>query len=445
MTQQYVDSALQSAIEHHQAGRLAEAETIYRQILLHQPNHADALHLLGVAALQFDRPDEALELISKAIEINPTAAEYQNNLGNVLVRMDRYDQAVAAFGRAVDLRPDYPKALSNLGNALRATGQHEAALVTFRRTLALSPGYSEAHWNLALSLLLLGDFEQGWKEYEWRWQIKAPAPRPFQQPRWDGAELHGKTILIAGEGGFGDAIQFVRYVPMVAKRGGRAILRFQRELRRLMQKLQGVEGFCGLDEPVPPFDVYCPLFTLPLVFETTLETIPADVPYLFGDGSRKLQSGARHVGLVWAGSSEHKNDRNRSIPLRELSALADVPVMLHSLQVADAAAAQIREVPGLKLIDHSSELRDFADTAALIEALDLVITVDTSVAHLAGAMGKPVWVLIPDPPEWRWMLNRDDSPWYPTMRLFRQETLGDWTAPIRRIAAELRSLNSIRA
>jgi hypothetical protein len=443
MTQQYVDSALQSAIEHHQAGRLAEAETIYRQILLHQPNHADALHLLGVATLQFDRPDEALELISKAIEINPTAAEYQNNLGNVLVRMDRYDQAVGAFGRAVDLRPDYPKALSNLGNALRATGQHEAALAAFRRTLALSPGYSEGHWNLALSLLLLGDFEQGWKEYEWRRQIKAPPPRPFQQPRWDAAELHGKTILIAGEGGFGDAIQFVRYVPMVAKRGGRVILRFQKELRRLMAKVPGVEGICGLDEPVPSFDVYCPLFSLPLVFGTTLETIPADVPYLFGDGSRKLQSGARHVGLVWAGSSEHKNDRNRSIPLRELSALADVPVMLHSLQVAGATAAQIREIPGLKLIDHSSELRDFADTAALIEALDLLITVDTSVAHLAGAMGKPVWVLVPDPPEWRWMLNRNDSPWYPTMRLFRQETIGDWTAPIRRIAAELRSLNSI--
>jgi hypothetical protein len=283
----------------------------------------------------------------------------------------------------------------------------------------------------------VGDFENGWREYEWRWKVRSlSTPRPFTQPQWNGSDITGKTILIYCEQGSGDAIQFVRYAPRVTARGAKVLLECPRELQRLFQRVSGAETVCIEGDPLPPFDLHCPVVSLPLAFGTTLQTIPANVPYLWGDGSRKLEQGQRHIGLVWAGNPRHKNDRNRSMALKDLAPLSRVKATLHSLQVGPAQA-QIREVSELKLIDHAPELKDFADTAALIEALDLVITVDTSVAHLAGAMGKAVWLLLPLVPEWRWMLQRGDSPWYPTMRLFRQTAAKDWAGVVSRVVDEL--------
>jgi Tetratricopeptide repeat/Glycosyltransferase family 9 (heptosyltransferase) len=366
------------------------------------------------------------------------------NLGNSLADNRQLDEAVTAYRQAIALRPDYLQAVANLGNALTRLGRYHEAIEIYERAIAINPDHPFAHFNMATVLLTLGNFERGWAEHEWR--IKAagsPTDWHTKFPRWTGDDLNGRRILLHSEQGRGDTIQFVRYIPLIAQRGGRVVLGCPPELGRLLRNVSGVKQLIH-GAPLPQFDVHCPLPSLPLVFQTTLLTIPSTVPYLTVDPTLSQRWRARladdrrlKVGLAWAGSPTHGNDRNRSIMLMTLSPLLNIPgIRFFSLQVG-AAGEPARRLPASVITDFTNELTDFADTAALVEHLDLIISVDTAVAHLAGALGKAVWVLLPFVPDWRWMLDRDDSPWYPTMRLFRQARLGDWSVPMQRMTREL--------
>jgi Flp pilus assembly protein TadD len=462
------------ALQHYKAGRLTEAEGLFRQIIARQPGHLSALQLLGVIANQTGQPDVAVDLIRKALAINPNLPSAHNNLGNILRDKGQVDEAIAAFRRAIALNPNLPEAHNNLGNALKDQGQLDEAIAAYRRAIslrgdyaraysnlgnalrdkgrfaeaiaacrqaiAIKPDDAEAHNNLGLVLLLGGDFEQGWIEHEWRLRVSNFALRAVStKPVWDGANLAGRRILLLGEQGLGDMIQFIRYLPLVTGHDGSAVVMCARELHRLFSPIQCVAP----DEAPPDHDVQYVLMSLPRLLRTTLETIPAPIPYLRAESSlssqwrmRLPEEPQRKIGLVWAGRAAHHNDRNRSIAPSLLAPLAAVEGVYYcSLQKGSA-----EQPPLPQLADWTGDLRDLADTAALINNLDLVITVDTSVAHLAGAMGKPTWVLLPFVPDWRWLLDRGDSPWYPSIRLFRQSRPGDWNGPVAQVVDALRQL-----
>ncbi|MGD0140844.1 MAG: tetratricopeptide repeat-containing glycosyltransferase family protein [Tepidisphaeraceae bacterium] len=467
---------------HHQAGRLAEAEKIYRQVLARQPDHAEALHLLGVLAMQAGESQMAVELIRRATAICSTNAFYHSNLGNALTDLGQLEQAIAScrhavslqpesaevhynlgvalqrkgqldeaigvYQQAVRLKPDLAAAHRNLAVALKSNGQLDEAIASYRQALWLKPDDARTHNNLALALLTRGDFQQGWEEHEWRWKCKDfPSPaRNFAQPQWDGCPLEGRTLLLHTEQGLGDSVQFIRYLPLVEQRGGRIIIECQAELQRLIRPIAGRCQIVVSGQPLPIFDLHCPLLSLPRVFGTNLDNIPNNVPYLRADAEdagrwqRRLadHSPLVKVGLGWAGSPAHRNDCNRSMKLATLAPLGQVPgARFFSLQKGEAAAETKTPPAGMELVDWTQELKDFADTAALIANLDLVIAVDTAVVHLAGAMGKPVWTLLPFVSDWRWLLERQDSPWYPSMRLFRQPRIGDWDGVITRVVEAL--------
>ncbi|MGD0388316.1 MAG: tetratricopeptide repeat protein [Tepidisphaeraceae bacterium] len=433
-------------------GRLDEAIAAYHRAIQLKPDLAGAFSNLGNALLDQRRVNDSISACRRAIEIQPDMAEAHNNLGNALSDSGCLDEAIAAYRQALRLKPDYAQALNNLGGALIDSGRFDEPQSLFRRAMQIDPEFPDAHWNLALFLLLHGNFAEGLPEYEWRWKVKKVLrPPPFSQPRWDGHDLNGQTILLQAEQGFGDAIQFIRYAPLVAARGARVIVQCPVDLKRLFSRMPIFFGMPGSQvlaagEPLPKFDFHCPLLSLPLAFKTDLHSIPSSVPYLQADPELvetwrgKLPTGdnRRRIGLAWAGSATHVNDRNRSILPANFAPLAQVKDdAFYSLQKGDSA----KSLPpaGMSLIDFTYYLKDFADTAAMIENLDMVISVDTSVAHLAGAMGKPVWLLLPCNPDWRWMLQRLDSPWYPTMRLFRQKRAGEWRAAIEETAAALRT------
>jgi tetratricopeptide (TPR) repeat protein len=426
-------------------GALDEAIAAYRRAIDLNPDFAEAHSHLGNALTETGALDEAITAHRRAIELKPDSAECHCNLGGALAEIGAVDEAIGACRRAIELKPDLAEAHGNLGAALQKTGQIDEAIATLRRAVALKPSFAEGHLNLALLLLLRGDFREGWVEHEWLWRVKdfASPRRSYPQPQWDGSDLADRTILLHCEHGFGDAIQFIRYVPLVAERCGRVIVSCRPELHRLFQSTPEVAQWVAPGEPLPLFDAHCPLMSLPLALGTTVQTIPRSVPYLQVD-SRAIERwrerlahdpGGLKVGLAWAGSSAHKNDRNRSLPLSLLAPWAQVQgVAFYSLQKGEAAG-QAKDSPGgMNLIDWTEALGDFADTAALVANLDLVISVDTAVVHLAGALGRPVWVLAPFMPDWRWLLEREDSPWYPTVRLFRQKTAGRWDEVIERVA-----------
>jgi TPR repeat/Glycosyltransferase family 9 (heptosyltransferase)/Tetratricopeptide repeat len=447
-----------------------------------QSKQAVELHQMGVVALQRGQVDAALELIRRAIAINADYAEAWGNLGNVLTVRGEVDEAIAAYRRAIELNSDLAEAHSNLGNALRESGRVDEAVAACRRAIAISPGFAKAwgnlgnglkeqgkfdeameayrraialdpkspetHYNFSFALLATGEFQRGWEEYEWRWKCAGfpSARRHFSQPVWNGEALGGRRILIHAEQGFGDAIQFVRYVPMVVERGGRVIVQCPGELVRLFRmSLRGCE-IVGAGEALAGFDFHCPLLSLPRIFGTTLETIPRVEPYLRADDGnverwRDRMAGCSaelKVGLAWAGSAVHKNDRNRSMKLEMFGPLGRMAgVRFFSLQKGKAAAEIQNSPAGMEIVDWTEELKDFGDTAGLIANLDLVIAVDTAAAHLAGAMGKPVWTMLAFVPDWRWLLGRVDTPWYPTMRLWRQSLAGDWDGVIARVGDAL--------
>jgi hypothetical protein len=359
----------------------------------------------------------------------------------------RYDEALASHDHALCLQPHFSEALCNRGIVLHQLGWFEAALDSFARAVAASTNNAEAYFGEAETRLLLGDFEHGWEKYEWRTQGKQLRDhwRNFSQPRWrKKEEIAGKTILVHAEQGFGDTIQFCRYIPLVAERGARVILQVQEQLKELMTSLAGASQVVSTSAALPTFDLQCPLLSLPLIFGTRLETIPSTEPYLHASSPLVIDWDTRlgpkrrpRIGLSWSGRPTHKNDHNRSIGLGPLLPLLNRNATFVSLHndVRSEEAALLRGKS--EIIHFGHELRNFADTAALISNLDLVISVDTSVAHLAGALAKPVWIMLPFVPDWRWLLDRDDSPWYPTVRLFRQDSRRVWDNVVASIDASL--------
>jgi len=418
-------------------GAIAAFQTIIRL----KPDMPGAFNNLGIAFKNKGQLDEAVAAFRQAIVLKPDLTQAHSNLGVALKDKGQLEAAIASFREAIRLTPDYADAYSNLGAALMDAGQLDEAMAACRRAIELKPDFALAHWNYALLLLMLGEFEEGWKEFEWR--LRRPGvrlARDFPQPRWTGQDPRGKTILLFAEGGFGDAMHFIRYAPLVAERGATVLLECQAELAALLGRVKGISAVFVRGERLPSFDWQTPLQSLPLAFGTTMKTIPSDVPYLSAPPERIEQWAKRlagdssfKVGLAWAGSARRDA---RSCPLATFAPLAAVPgVTFYGLQKGPEANQPAP--PGLRLIQMGDELHDFADTAALVSNLDLVISVDTSVVHVAGGMARPVWTLISGRPELRWLRDRTDSPWYPTMRLFRQTAPDDWLDVVQRVAKDL--------
>jgi lipoprotein NlpI len=403
---------------------------------------------LGNVLLTQNRPREAMECFRAALACQPDSADTHSNLGIALHALEYYEEAIASYARALAVRPDHADAHNNLGLALRDMNRHEEALACFETAQAVKSDMVDAQVNEALVRLALGDYDVGWKKYQWRRLTagfhRRKSPRPLWLGNWD---LAGKTILLHGEQGLGDTLQFARYVPHVARQGARIILAVQRPLAALLATMAGVSDLRAQGDEIPPYDCYCPLPSLPLAFHTTVDTIPAQVPYVCAPADRMakwrhlMEAVARpRIGLMWAGSQAPQN-RRRSIPLRLLRPLWELPdghfvALQKELPDDDAPLLALTGMPTF-LGDRQADL---ADTAAMISMLDLVITVDTSIAHLAGALGKPVWVLLPFSADWRWLRHRDDSPWYPTARLYRQPALGDWENVVALVANAVREL-----
>jgi tetratricopeptide (TPR) repeat protein len=427
-------------------GRYDEALPCFDRAAQLQPGHAQTYFNRGVALAGLKRTDEAAASYRRALECNPDYVEALNNLGNIYGQRRDYERAIACYERAIAIGPAHAEFHISLGNLLHDLGRVDEALSHYLSAQGLDASNAEAHWNEGLCRLALGDLRDGFRKFEWRWKKPeyAAARASFTTPPWLGYDdIAGKTILLWGEQGLGDMLQFCRYAPMVAARGGRVWLGVQPVLRSLLARLPGLERIPVPGEMLKGYDYHCPLMSLPLVFGTTLETIPAEVPYLSADEAKVAEWRARlgpargrRIGLAWSGNPEHKNDRNRSIALEALAPVLKLDAEIISVQKevrpADQAAL---DTYGIR--HYGEVLQDFEDTAALLMSMDLVITVDTAIAHLAGALGRPVWILLPYAPDWRWLLEREDSPWYPTARLFRQPALGDWGHPVQRIVAEL--------
>jgi len=544
--QQPTLQAMQLAMQNHNAGNLQQAEALYRNVLQADPNHSDALHLLGVLAAQVERYDIACELIQKAISINNAVPDYYSNLGNALKDQGKLAEAISYYQQAIVLNPNDANVYYNLGNALQDQGQLAEAITAFQHALSLNPQFCQVynnlgkalkeqkqpadaiacfqqalflnpndvhahnnlggvlkeqgnlteamlyiqralalnpnnadtynnlatiwteqnkldkaiecylkalrinpnlpdfHFNYGTLLLKKGDLITGWLKYEWRLKIKTGKYPQLKQPLWEGNPLAGRRLLVHWEQGFGDIIQFVRYLPLI--KGGTVILAIQSPLKQLLNGLPGVDLLIVKsydNEPDIAYDVWIPLLSLPNLFATTLDTIPASIPYLYPDSQKvekwrtRFESARFKIGLVWSGNPKFQYNRNRSASLAHFAPLASVQnISLFSLQKGEAAKQPIPE--GMEMIPLTEELEDFSDTAAAINCLDLVISTDTAVPHLAGALGKPVWLLLHFSSDWRWLLDRNDNPWYPTMRLFRQAAPGDWASVFQQVVDALK-------
>jgi len=359
--------------------------------------------------------------------------------------LDRCEDAIASYQRALKLKPNYPEALNNMGGEYGRLARMTEAIACLRQCIVLSPNEPDAHWNLSVALLLTGQWDEGWNEFEWRLRRPQTPGRVYPQPLWTGQggqPLAGKTLLLWWEQGFGDMMQFFRYVAVAKKSGARVVLDVQPQLGKLFAAQGVADAVYAAGDPLPPFDYHAALMSVPWIVRTTIATVPRDVPYIRADKNRSAywaerlkQLPGRKIGVAWAGRPEHANDRRRSISPALLSGLSGVSnATFITVQPRPAGVTP----PPIPAVDLGMELDDFSDTAALLSQLDLLISVDTSVAHLAGALGKPVWLLLPFSPDWRWLMRREDTPWYPTMRLFRQRKLGDWAEVISRVAGELR-------
>jgi len=472
-----IANLLAAATDHLRAGRIEDAKRLYLRILAMNVSHAPSLYGLGVIARQAGNCEVAASMMRRAIAADANAAEYHFGLGDALqaagrrdealaafheaLRLDppgilarfrlgnllqlegRLDEAVAEYDRILQFKPDSVDAEFNIGNVFRLQGRLAEARERYHRALTIQPGNVDALWNLSLLDLLEGDYAAGWPRYEVRHRRQVHGLRHFDQPQWKGEPLKGARILLHAEQGLGDTLQFLRYVPMVAQAGGQVLLDVPRSICRLAAELASVSAVIPTGESLPEFDWQCPLMSLPAAFGTTVETVPALVPYLFVPaGAQRCakepawpQSGLR-VGLVWGAVPRQFEDSDRSVPLAALDLLLQIEgAHFFSLQLGPPAGQLDRRAG--RIIDLRDAIHDFADTAALASHLDLVITVDTSVAHLAAALAIPTWVLLPFSADWRWLVGRDDSPWYPSVRLFRQPRPNDWNAVVQRISQDL--------
>jgi Flp pilus assembly protein TadD len=466
-------------------GRLDEAERSYREVLRLRPDHCDALNNLGGILHQLKRHDDTVITFRRALKLKPEDAGIYSNLGLALYHNRQPAEAMAVLKQAVRLNRDFADAHNNLGLALSELGDVHAAAEHFEQALRLEPRHIKAHcnlgntykdqgrldealacydlahfldpsavsprWNRALVLLQMGDYARGWAEYESRRLKPDSGVRTFPKMPWDGGLLEGRTLLLHTEQGLGDMIQFVRFAAQARARGGRVVLSCPGKLVPLLSRCAGLDQVVDQGGPLPPFDVQAPLLSVPLLLGITLETLPAEVPYLSAEPERverwrQRLSGASgfRVGVVWQGNPQNPQDRHRSFPLVLLEPLARVEgVRLISLQCG-AGTEQLSRPRSWHVLDLSAELAEdvgvFQETAAVIQSLDLVVSADTAVAHLAGALGAPAWVALPKVCDWRWLLGRSDSPWYPTLRLFRQREAGEWGPVIEAMAGELREL-----
>lgn len=476
--------AFDQAAACHRRGDRRGAVEGYRRAITLNPHYAEAYCNMGVDLFDLGGVEAALAAYEVAISLNPDFVEAYNNRGNALLRLDRAVEAEADFRRAVALRPDLHQPLTNLGQALQELNRLDEAVDCLRRAAALAPGdadvindlgcalarlnhcdealecyvgairlapdYPRPRVNHALTLMKLGRLQEGWQAYEWRWRSRSPEQRAvvgdWTGPDWDGGPLNGRTLLLFAEQGYGDSLQFIRFAAMLP-RDGRVLLVVPARLKRLFQGVAGLDQVLGHDETPPAYDCRLSLMSLPRVMGTRLETIPAVIPYLAADPAlravwrkRLAVLPGRRVGLVWSGNPRRHDedatrlDRRRSLSLGAFAPLAAMPgLSLVNLQ-KDAPGGR---PPGFPLADWMGAVADFADSAALVAELDLVVTVDTAVAHLAGALGRPVWILSRFDGCWRWLMDRDDSPWYPTARLYRQDAPGDWSGPLARLFGDL--------
>jgi len=432
------------ALAAHREDRLDAAIQAYTESLALDPDQPQAYNNMGVALRAGGAFNAAVASYRRAIALRANDPGSHSNLGNALRALGRHDEAEAHHRKAIELDSDYLEARYNLGLVLKDQGKFDEALACLQEAVKRKPDYIDAHWDLSLTFLTKGDLEAGFEEYEWRWRLAENSPRGFDKPAWNGGPLDGRTILLHAEQGMGDTIQFARYVTPVAERGGRVVLECQKPLVDLFTNLDGPAEIVASGDTLPEFELHAPLLSLPRIFKTGLDSIPAAESYLAADPVRQEKFGDAldakrfNVGVVWAGKSSHRNDRNRTAGIEPFIDLFGTPgCTFHSLQIGPRAAdIQATGCAGL-VRDQTNAISNFADTAALISDLDLVISVDTSVCHLAGALGKPCWVVVPYTPDWRWMMERDDSPWYPSLRLFRQESFGDWPGVFALIGTEL--------
>jgi tetratricopeptide (TPR) repeat protein/ADP-heptose:LPS heptosyltransferase len=446
----YAEAHLNLGNALRELGNLEEAAANHRRAMELKPDSAEVMNDLAASLADQGKLDEAADYCRRALALKPDYVEAYSNLGNALAKQSSIAEALAAYRRAIELKPDYAEAYGNLGIALTKQGEFAEASAAYERALELKPDFVGARWNRALFRLLTGDFAQGWPEYEWRWKLPQAPARNFSQPLWDGGVAHGKTILLHAEQGLGDILQFIRYAPLVKLSGAKVVFECPQSLLPLVADCRGVDQLVGKGSTLPPFDAQSPLLSLPGILHTDLATIPAEVPYLFADPQlvgrwrEELRSfSGFKIGIAWQGNPKYPEDKSRSFPLIHFEPLAQLEgVRLLSLQKG-AGSEQLRSVVGrFSVTDLGSQLDlaggAFMDTAAAMASLDLVITSDSAVAHLAGALGVPVWVALPRIPDWRWLLDRSDSPWYPTMRLFRQRTSGDWNGVFDEIRDALR-------
>jgi tetratricopeptide (TPR) repeat protein len=445
-----LDELMKIAGEFLEGGRLPEAERMLDHILHAVPDAPLALHQKGVVLFRTGHHEAAAEMVERAISAAPGAIAFRRSLCPIYERLGRYDDALRIAREALDTDGDDLQTLHNIAVVHYRLLDLDESIACARRALALDPAAAGPHFQLAEALLLKGEFAQGWEEYEWRFKIPgAPSLMPpSDRPQWDGNPLPEATLLLIADQGLGDSIQFSRYIPKVLERCPRVVVVADPLLHPLIRQVHPEANLIDRWEQCPPFAVYCPLSGLPRLFGTRLDTIPREVRYLHAEPERSAvwrtrlddlaPAGFRRIGIAWAGRPTHNNDINRSMALAEFAPIAALDkVALVSLQKGPGTAAIADYFGRAPLLNLGTEINDFLDTMSIIETLDIVVTVDTSVAHLAGAMGKPVWVLLPYAPDWRWLLEREDSPWYPTARLFRQARPGDWAGVLRRVAEAL--------
>ena len=446
----YAEAYNNRGITLHAVKRFDEALASYEQAIKFKADYAEAYSNRGNSLQSLRRFDEALESCKQAINLKADFAEAYMNRGNALQALKRFAEALKSYDQAIKFKADYAEAYSSRGNALQELKPSDEVLARYEQATKLKADYAEAHLNLSLRHLLIGDFIRGWEGYEWRWEggELAKSKRNFTQPLWLGkVSLQGKTILLHSEQFLGDTLQFCRYARLVADLGASVILEVEKPLLGLLGQLDGAIQLVAKGDVLPPFDYQCPLLSLPLAFKTDLNTIPTSQSYLAASPSKvaewKAKLGERtkpRAGLVWSGSTTHKNDRNRSIVLGDIIRCLPQQFQYVSLQkdVRDADKGMLDS--RTDIFNFSAQLTDFSDTAALCELMDVVISVDTSVAHLSGALGKPTWVLLPLVPDWRWLLDGETSPWYPSAKLFRQDKQGDWDGVLDRVRTELMRL-----
>jgi tetratricopeptide (TPR) repeat protein len=442
------DDLANRALAAHRGGDLEAAERGYRAALAQSPDHALALHFLGVIAYQRGRTNDALPLLERAAKLRPDEPEFHNNLGLALMEVDRHDDAIVAYERALARNPSHATAWNNLGLALTGCNRLPEAIAALRKAIALRPDFGEAHWNLALALLAYGDFAEGWREYDWRRalpQLAGGATIPAT-PRWNGEGVAGKTLLLIAEQGLGDTLLFARFASTIASRGARVLMQAPGQLTRLVATVPGVAGVSVAGDPFPSHDLHVPLPSVPGVLGIDAKNIPAPIPYVRIDDDRRrsiadealrIAGRARKVGIAWAGARRTANDRRRWCPLASLAPLFEMEgIAWFSLQKGEGEE-EIATVTSASRLTSLDARNDFDGTAALVAAMDLVISVDTSIAHLSGALAQPTWILLAFAADWRWRTTVSETPWYPTARLFRQPSRGDWASVVTRVRSSL--------